>query len=264
VRSVVYWSSADRLIYLAEKATPQFWDRYWKEAGMPPQRNQHDDVVTVSCRHLAAGARVLEGGCGRGDKVKALVDAGFRGSGVDFAEQSVKQARLDFPELDIRLADVRALDFPDRTFDGYWSVGVIEHFWNGYDGILAEAARVLKPGGILFLTAPWLSPWRRRKLRAGGYARMDFSSEPAAFFQFALSREEVCAALRRHGFAIIRWRGLAADVALKEETRALKRPIDWLLDSRGSVAKRILRRGILRVLDAYCGHSFLAVARRVA
>src|SRR5205085_6450543 len=194
MRSVVYWRSADRLIYLDEKATPQFWDQHWNEEGEPPRRNRRDDVVTVSRSHLSPGSRILEGGCGRGDKVKALADAGFCAIGVDFAEQSVRQAKLHFSDLDIRLGDVRALDFPDQTFDGYWSVGVIEHFWNGYGEILAEAARVLKQRGMLFLTAPWLSPYRRRKVRAGGYPSMDFSSEPPAFFQFALGRNEVCAA----------------------------------------------------------------------
>jgi SAM-dependent methyltransferase len=264
VRTVVYWRSADRLVYLDEKATPEFWDGHWKAEGAPPLRNRHDDVVVVSRTHLRPGSRVLEGGCGRGDKVKALSDAGFDAVGVDFAEQSVRHARRDFPGLDIRLGDVRALDIADRTFDGYWSLGVIEHFWDGYDVILAEAARVLRQDGLLFLTAPWLSPHRRRKARAGGYPIVDFSSEPASFFQFALCRSEILAALGRHGFQLIRWRGLAADVSLREDLAGLKRPLDWLLNSRGTLAKRVFRRVALRALSPYCGHSFLAVARRIA
>jgi SAM-dependent methyltransferase len=264
MRSVVYSRSTDRLIYLDEKATPEFWDQHWKAEGKPPQRNRRDDVVTESRKYLSAGSRILEGGCGRGDKVKAMADAGFNAIGVDFAEQSVSEAKLHFPGLDIRLGDVRALEFPEHTFDGYWSFGVIEHFWNGYGGILAEAARVLKPGGMLFLTAPWLSPYRRRKVRAGGYLSMEFSSEPPTFYQFALSRGEVCAALGRHGFQLVRWRGLASDVSLKEEMTGLKRPINWLLGSRGTIVKRVFRRVILRGLNTYCGHTFIAVARRVA
>ena len=264
MRTVVYWHQADRLIYLDEKATPEFWDQHWRAEGKPPQRNRHDEVVAVTRKHLKPGARILEGGCGRGDKVKALADAGFDAVGVDFAEQSVRQARLDFPKLDIRFGDVRALEFPAATFDGYWSFGVIEHFWDGYGDILAEAARILKCGGMLFLTAPWLSPYRRRKVRSGAFASLEFASEPAAFFQFALPREEICAALTRHGFRLVRWRGLASDVSLKEEVTGLKRPIDWLLNSRGTLAKRVLRRITLSALNGYCGHSFLAVARRSA
>ena len=264
MRDVVYWPRADRLVYLHAKATPGFWDRHWQAEGRPPVRDRHDDVVTVTRRYLPAGARILEGGCGRADRVKALADAGFDAVGVDFAEQSVRQARLDFSSLDIRLGDVRALEFAAGTFDGYWSLGVIEHFWDGYDGILSEAARILRPAGLLFLTAPWLSPYRRSKLRAGGYPSTDFSAEPASFYQFALCRKEVRTALERHGFQLLRWRGLASDWSLKEEMTSLRQPIDWLLNSRGTLAKRVLRRVILSGLNGYCGHSFLAVARRAA
>ena len=52
---------------------------------------------------------------------------------MDFAEESVRRARLEYPGLDIREGDVRSLPFPAGHFDGYWSIGVIEHFWGGYD-----------------------------------------------------------------------------------------------------------------------------------
>ena len=138
-------------------------------------------MVRITAGNLPAGARVLEGGCGRGNKVAALANAGFEAIGVDFAADSVRQARLDYPGLDIREGDVRALPFTAEFFDGYWSIGVIEHFWEGYDSILAEASRVLRPGGFLFLTAPWLSPYRRSKAGRQGYARRDFASEPHGF-----------------------------------------------------------------------------------
>jgi SAM-dependent methyltransferase len=222
----------------------------------------NDPVCTVTNRYLPRGARVLEGGCGRANKVKAMADAGFRAVGIDFAQESVSRAKLEYPGLDIRLGDVRSLDFPDGSFDGYWSIGVIEHFWKGCGEILAEAARILRPKGFLFLTAPWFSPYRRRKARANGYSQMDFASEPDAFYQFALSRQEVGAQLAAHGFEQLRWRGLASEISLKEDMTAWRAQIDWLLNSRGSVAKRVLRRVIAGGLNPYCGHSFLVVARR--
>ena len=33
MRRVVYWRQADRLVYLDEKATPEFWDRRWQAEG---------------------------------------------------------------------------------------------------------------------------------------------------------------------------------------------------------------------------------------
>jgi SAM-dependent methyltransferase len=262
VRRVVYWPGAERLVYLDEKATPQFWDSHWRAEGKPPAASARDDVVLVTAKYLSPGARVLEGGCGRANKVKAMADAGFGAVGIDFAEESVTQAKLDYPGLDIRVGDVRSLDFPDNSFDGYWSIGVIEHFWRGYGEILSEAARVLRPAGFLFLTAPWFSPYRRRRARVNGYPRSDFSEEPNSFYQFALSRAEVNAALVSHGFKLLLWRGRVSEISMKEDMTALKAPRDWLLGTRGSIAKRLLRRAVASSLDSWCGHSFLAVAQR--
>lgn len=262
MRQVSYWPSAQRLVYFDSKATPEFWDHRWHAAGKPGIVGIQDEVLTVTPKYLAKGARILEGGCGRGNKVEAMSAAGYRVIGVDFAEQSVKQARLNYPELDIRQADVRSMEFPDGFFDGYWSLGVIEHFWEGYGPILAEAARVLRPGGYLFLTAPWLSPYRLRKAAKGGYPIGNFETEPDAFYQFALNRAEVASQIAHYGFNLISWQGLASEISMKEDIDEFRRPIEWLFESRGSILKRALRKLLCSYLNRYCGHSFLAVARR--
>jgi len=262
MRQILYSPDAKRLIYVGERATPEFWDHRWRAEGRPGPVSPHDEVITVTERYLPRGSRVLEGGCGRANKVKAMATAGFRAIGVDFAEDAVKQARLNYPGLDIRRGDVRSLDFPDDFFDGYWSIGVIEHFWSGYGAILAEAARVVRPSGFLFLTAPWLSPYRAQRAGKGKYPVAEFQAEPNSFYQFALGRVEVAAQIARYGFELVRWRGLASEVSMMEDMAALKRPIHWLFGARGSILKRVARKLIASALNPYCGHSFLAVARR--
>ena len=262
MRQVVYSPAADRLVYLHRQATPQYWDAHWRAQGKPPAVSPRDDVLVVTRTHLPAGARVLEGGCGRADKVKALADAGFAAVGVDFAADVVAQAREHYPQLDVRQGDVRSLDFPDGSFDGYWSIGVIEHFWDGYDGILAEAARIVRRGGYLFLSAPWFSPYRRFKARRHDYPTVDFADQPELFYQFALARDDVSARLARHGFELLSWRGRAAEISMREDMKSCKRQIEWLFGSKGSIVKRVLRVALTRSLDPFCGHSFLAVAGR--
>jgi len=262
MRNVLYWQNASRLVYLDEQATPKFWDARWTKEGVPAPVNRKDEVLTVTPRYLESGARILEGGCGRANKVKAMADAGYEAVGIDFAEDTVRQARLNYPDLDIRKGDVRALGFPDDYFDGYWSIGVIEHFWSGYDQILAEAARVLRPRGVLFLTAPWFSPYRVRKARGGGYSEIDCASEPDSFYQFALGRSEVSAKLEEYGFQLEKWKGLASEISIREDVTECKGLIEWLFDSKGSIVKRALRRSITLGMNPFCGHSFLAVARR--
>jgi SAM-dependent methyltransferase len=54
--------------------------------------------------------------------------------------------------VDLLLADLRQLPFADNTFDKAWSLDVLEHLSpDALAGMLAEAARVLKPGGSLFV-----------------------------------------------------------------------------------------------------------------
>ncbi len=263
MREVLYWEEAHRLVYLEAKATPEFWDSRWIDEGKPTPVSPKDDVITVTRKFLSPGDRVLEGGCGRANKVKAMADVGFDAIGVDFAKETVHRAREMYNGIDVREGDVRALAFPDGYFDGYWSIGVIEHFWDGYDEILSEACRVLKPGGFLFLTAPWFSPYRQAKARDGGYKHFQTDAEPELFYQFALGRNEVIEQLARNGFAMRAWRGRVSEISMRSDMMRFRGFIEWLLGSRGSIPKRALRKVVARALDNYCGHSFLAVAQRV-
>ena len=250
-------------MYIDEQATPAFWDAHWETEGAPRPVSKNDEVRVVTRKYLPQRARILEGGCGRGHKAQAMAEEGYEVVGVDFGARTVESARANFPSLDIRTGDVRSLEFPDEYFDGYWSIGVIEHFWNGYDAILQEAARVLKVGGFLFLTAPWFSPYRMRKARRGHYPVTDYEKEPGGFYQFALGRREIVEQLQRCGFQLVMWRGIASEIALREDALRFSRLIDYLYGSRGSIFKRVLRKLITPFLNRTCGHSFLAVARRV-
>jgi SAM-dependent methyltransferase len=76
-----------------------------------------------------------------------------RWTAVDlFAEEIDRWQTLD-PSLDLRVADARALGFPDASFDALVCVSVIEHVpGEGDRAAMAEMWRVLRPGGVLHLT----------------------------------------------------------------------------------------------------------------
>jgi SAM-dependent methyltransferase len=123
-----------RLVFYGATPGPSFWDAHWMKQNLPafPKNARQSFVVRATRKYLPTGARVLEGGCGRGDNVYALQSIGYDAYGVDFAPATVAAIRDAMPELKISLGDVRHLEFPPGHFDGYWSLGVIEHFEEGY------------------------------------------------------------------------------------------------------------------------------------
>ena len=100
------------------------------------------------------GRDVLEIGCGTGVHARLLAGAGARLTAVDLTPTAVEltKRRLDLAGLhaDVREADAESLPFADASFDLVWSWGVIHHSENT-DRVVAEIARVLRPGGRLAL-----------------------------------------------------------------------------------------------------------------
>ena len=96
-----------------------------------------------------SGELVADLGCGSGRAVLWNRDLGADVVGVDIAPFFSREAR---EQIDLMLADLRQLPFADGTFDKAWSLDVLEHLSpDALDGMLKEAARVLKPGGGLFV-----------------------------------------------------------------------------------------------------------------
>jgi SAM-dependent methyltransferase len=148
---------------------------------------------------------VLEGGCGRERFVNALSQQGYKAIGIDFAPKTVARIKEAVPELDVRIGDVRSLPIDSGTLDGYISAVVIEHFWDGYDAILAEMLGTMKSSGFLFVSFPYMSPLRRWKAKTGCYESRRAGEAEAprgSFYQFVLPWQQVARDLGSHGFAL--------------------------------------------------------------
>lgn len=104
--------------------------------------------------NVAAGASVLDLGCGTGDLGAAMMAAGARVVAVDVAEAALRRARARHPELELALAPIDGpLPLQDGAFDVVWASEVIEHVADTARW-LSEVRRVLAPGGRLLLTTP--------------------------------------------------------------------------------------------------------------
>ena len=86
-------------------------------------------------------------------------DASWRAAGVDISKDCLRHAErlLEKKEVaergELSIADVRSLPYPDDTFDVVIAVEVLEHIPDPEVG-LAEAMRVLKPGGYAITALP--------------------------------------------------------------------------------------------------------------
>lgn len=102
-----------------------------------------------SMLHPAPADTVLDLGCGSGRMVIWNRDLGAYTVGVDVSPYFAHEAR---EAVDLVLGDLRQLPFPDGTFTKAYALDVLEHLSpDAVRDMLREAARVLAPGGQLFL-----------------------------------------------------------------------------------------------------------------
>ncbi len=96
----------------------------------------------------------MDCGCGAGEYVVALRDAGALAIGIEFDSEKRAQFAQRHPGADwVRAGDSQSLEFPDASFDAVLINEVLEHVPD--DALaLSEAHRVTKPGGRLILFAP--------------------------------------------------------------------------------------------------------------
>ena len=93
--------------------------------------------------------RVVDLGCGSGRALLWNRDWGAAAVGIDIAPFFSQDALQD---IDLLLGDLRRLPFDDGTFTRAFSLDVLEHLsMDALRGMLAEANRVLAPGGMLFV-----------------------------------------------------------------------------------------------------------------
>ncbi len=98
------------------------------------------------------GKEVLDLGCAGGFMAEAIYDRGARVSGIDPSSAAIAAARAHAALTDRNIRyDVGAgetLNLPDNSFDVVVCVDVLEHV-SDVQRVLAEVARVLRPGGLL-------------------------------------------------------------------------------------------------------------------
>jgi SAM-dependent methyltransferase len=116
------------------------------EGGFKPTWERHVAAYATAAELLPANGSVLDVGCGAGHSYHLLEPR--ETVGVDVAAEALRgQQRRTI------VADMRELPLPDASFASYLAVQSIEHVPDA-DRALAEARRVLEPGGTAVFVTP--------------------------------------------------------------------------------------------------------------
>lgn len=149
---------------------------------------------------------ILEAGCGPGHVVYYLRQQGFAALGLDYAPEALSPTRILHPDLPLHAGDVHQLPYPAEAFGAYLSFGVVEHFEQGPAQALAEAARVLRPGGILVLSTPtpnFVEALLRLRSRLVP-GRMARQAARAEYFETQYTPRALAGFVRDAGFDVLR------------------------------------------------------------
>jgi ubiquinone/menaquinone biosynthesis C-methylase UbiE len=136
--------------------------RYFDRVADAHFRWQTGDGYFADCErallHAAAlptGGSLLEIGCGEGGNLANLAgDRDGRGwAGIDFVPAKVAHAQRRLPAGAFAAADAEQLPFPGDHFDAVLIRDVLHHA-RDRQRVVAEAIRVLRPGGVLAVVEP--------------------------------------------------------------------------------------------------------------
>ncbi len=239
-----------------EKYWTEVWDRVAGRAGHSRKIEATEEyrVMAPYLDRLPVGARFLDGGCGLGDFVLYFHQRGFSSAGMDLSRKTIGILREKFPDVDFSDGDIRHMDIPDSSIDVYYSWGVFEHFEAGMGECVAEAYRILKPGGCLFITVPFDN--LRHALRAT-FETPKPATTGARFYQWRFTRAELMRELTLKGFGVERLHPISKREGV---SRSLHHdfglPFEWRLTRAASrLLAPVMPGGLI-------GHMIMAVARK--
>lgn len=254
---------------LEEDFVERFWTRHWDSVAKTPNvgtvgRSDEYRAMLPYLERLPPGSQMLDGGCGMGAWTVFLSSQGFNVVGLDISERTITRLKELLPRHRFVCGDIRRTSFHDGSFDAYLSWGTFEHFENGLGECVREARRVLKPGGLLFVSVPHQN-WRHilRDSRAlhkwdSTYDPTHGYRQPQRFYQWRLTRPELHRELELGGFRVLEIKRIG-------KRHGVYRWLQWdfRLFREGTTLFKLVQLAFSLVMPAgFISHMILAVAEK--
>lgn len=227
-----------------DQQTKKAWEKNWENIAIEDVLGVFRYVrvkkqMELFLRVLPKHEKILEGGCGLAPYLIRLRQLGYDVEGIDYNEGPVRKVLQYDPSLPIQVGDVSAIPYPDGTFGGYLSLGVIEHFSEGPQKAIREACRVLKKGGVFVVAVPRNHLFMRIMtpvyfLKGLKFLRRLFRRpEDNHYWEHYFKKEELVKILEEEGFevreihpvdhshALVSFSGLFRDKKTYDEANAL-------------------------------------------
>jgi SAM-dependent methyltransferase len=104
--------------------------------------------LDAMCATIPAGGVVVDAGCGPGLEITLLRERGFRVAGLDLSLGQLRTGGLS----GVAQADMRHLPLRTASADALWCQAALLHIPHpAVPSVLGEFARVVRPGGALYL-----------------------------------------------------------------------------------------------------------------
>ena len=187
---------------------------------------------------MAGGpGKVLDVGCGPGFLLRQFRDRGWEAHGTEFSETAAAHAR-EALHLPVRVGDLRELGFESGSFDAVTMWHVLEHMI-APESTIAEAARLLRPGGVFLCATPNFGSAEARITRDKWF-HLDVPRHVNHFSADVLAR-----LMESHGFAVER----ASYVALEYDAFSFTQSFLSKLGLRHNLLYNMLRGAGAKVLN---------------
>jgi len=149
-------------------------------------------------KSIIFGKKIIDLGCGAGRDAEAFVKDGFNYLGIDSSEEMLKIAKERVPDGQFEVMNLRNIDLPFESFDGFWASASLLHFpKKEVPMILKSFYNILKNNGVGFISV------KEKRDVDEGFIKEEKYGGIERYFSF-FTEEEMDNFLEKAGFSILK------------------------------------------------------------